>query len=45
MNEMVEDVNLVEMGALVALNRVRGQGTYKAIGSPDRRVMSLREEA
>ena len=43
MNEMVEDVNLVKMGALAALNRVRGQGAYKAIVSPDRRVVSLRE--
>ena len=40
---MVEDVNLVKMGALAALNRVRGQGAYKAIVSPDRRVVSLRE--
>jgi hypothetical protein len=25
------------------LYRIRGQGIYKAVGSPDRRIMSLRE--
>jgi hypothetical protein len=40
---MVEDQDLSWMGALAVLYRVRGQSLYKAVGSPDRRVISLRE--
>jgi hypothetical protein len=36
MNEMVEDVNqCLERALWLPLYRVSGQGTYKAIGSPD----------
>jgi hypothetical protein len=41
---MVEDVNNVRDGCpWLPLYRVRGQGAYKDKGSPDRRVVSLRE--
>jgi hypothetical protein len=33
----------LEMGALTALIKSSGQGAYKGGGSPNRRVMSLRE--
>jgi hypothetical protein len=42
MNEMVEDGSL-ERVPWLPLYRERGQGAYKAIGSPDQGVMSLRE--
>jgi hypothetical protein len=40
---MVEDVNPSRWVPWLPLYRVQGQGAYKAIGFPDRRVESLRE--
>jgi hypothetical protein len=40
---MVEDENVLRWVPLLPLYRVWGQGTYKGGGSPDQRVVSLRE--
>jgi hypothetical protein len=43
MDEMVEDENVSRWVPQPPLYRVRGQGICKAVGSPDRRVVSPRE--
>jgi hypothetical protein len=43
MRKMVEDENVLRWVPWLSLYRVQGQGIYKGGGSPDRRVVSLRE--